>query len=129
MELQGIQVDFFCFPCLVFSTIGGIIKSRSRKMQQPRKTMYEKCLIGVTGTAWIAGLLFAGSDSPYMPVLNSIGLIVFFCASIFLGKLLHPEHSKHSMVMYPGFSSRQDSHVMPSEKENRRIDTRCAMGV
>lgn len=98
-------------------------------MQQTQRTIYEKCLIGVTGTAWIAGLLLAGSDSPYMPVLNGIGLIVFFCASIFLGKLLHPDHSKDTMVIYPRFSSGHESNVILPKKENRRINTSCIIGV
>lgn len=55
-------------------------------MQRIQKTIYEKCVIGIIGTAWVAGLLIAGSDSPYMPWLNGIGLIVFFGASVLLGK-------------------------------------------
>jgi hypothetical protein len=74
--------------CLVFSTNDEKFKIRGDKMQQLQKTIYERCLIGITGTAWVAGLLVAGSDSPYMPWLNGIGFIVFLGASILLGKRL-----------------------------------------
>ena len=37
---------------------------------------------------WVAGLLIAGSDSPYMPWLNGIGALFLSGASLALGKLL-----------------------------------------
>jgi hypothetical protein len=61
-------------------------------MQQIKKTVYEKCVIGVTGTVWIAGLLISGSDSPYMPWLNGMGLLLFLGATLLLGKCLQPYH-------------------------------------
>jgi hypothetical protein len=51
---------------------------------------YNKCLTGLAGILWITGLLIAGSDSPYMPWVNGLGLILFFCASIVIGKLFQP---------------------------------------
>ena len=71
-------------------------------MQQNRKTLYEKCFIGSTGTVWVTGLLIAGSDSPYMPWLNGIGLILFLGASILLGKTFNPSHSGARVEIYPG---------------------------
>ncbi|MBC8439905.1 MAG: hypothetical protein H8D87_09480 [Deltaproteobacteria bacterium] len=71
-------------------------------MQQNQKTIYEKCFIGITGIAWVAGLLIAGSDSPYMPWLNGIGLILFLGASILLGKFFNPSHSDARVEIYPG---------------------------
>lgn len=50
-------------------------------MQQKQKRIYEKCLMGIMGTAWISGLVIAGSDGPLMPWLNVGGLVLFFCAS------------------------------------------------
>lgn len=40
------------------------------------------------GCIWVAGLLIAGSDSPYMPWLNVFGAGVFSGISLILGKLL-----------------------------------------
>ena len=75
-------------------------------MQQIQKTIVEKCSIGILGTAWVAGLLIAGSDSPYMPWLNGIGLILFLGASILLGKTFNPSHSGARVEIYPGCSQR-----------------------
>ena len=59
-------------------------------MQKKQKLKYEKQWTGVIGIIWVAGLLIAGSESPYMPWVNTIGLILFFIASLMLGKLSHP---------------------------------------
>ncbi len=56
-------------------------------MEKNQNLKYKKCLTGAAGILWVAGLLIAGSDSPYMPWVNGIGLILFFCASIMLGKV------------------------------------------
>ncbi|NOX33217.1 MAG: hypothetical protein GXP56_05695 [Deltaproteobacteria bacterium] len=98
-------------------------------MQQIQKTTYKKCFIGLTGTTWIAGLLIAGSDSPYMPWLNILGLIVFFLSTILLEKLLKPSHSGSGMVMQPKFYRKPDTATMESGKRNRRINTGYAVGV
>ncbi len=60
---------------------------------------YKKCLTGIVGILWVAGLLIAGSDSPYMPWINGIGLILFFCASIMLGKLFQSIESKDENIL------------------------------
>jgi hypothetical protein len=101
-------------------------------MQQTQKKIYRKCIIGLTGTSWIAGLLIAGSDSPYMPYLNIIGLIVFFGASILLGKLLVPLNSNEIVLIYPGFHQKSDANIrIPktriSKTRNRRINSRYAL--
>ncbi|WP_299979289.1 hypothetical protein [Desulfobacula sp.] len=83
-------------------------------MQRIQKTIYEKCFIWVTGTAWIAGLLIAGSDSPYMPWLNGIGLLLFFGAGIILGKLLKSSHSNAGIVIYPKFYQKPDAGAVTS---------------
>lgn len=49
---------------------------------------YTKLQVVAGGCLWVAGLLIAGSDSPYMPWLNGIGAVVFSGTSIALGKLL-----------------------------------------
>ncbi|RLC03504.1 MAG: hypothetical protein DRH34_05625 [Deltaproteobacteria bacterium] len=72
-------------------------------MQQIQKTIVEKCSIGILGTAWVAGLLIAGSDSLYMPWFNGVGLLLFFGASFLLGRLLNPSHLNAGIMMYPKF--------------------------
>ena len=49
---------------------------------------HTKLQVVAGGCVWVAGLLIAGSDSPYMPWLNGIGAVVFSGASLVLGKLL-----------------------------------------
>ncbi|MBU8849016.1 MAG: hypothetical protein KOO65_05560 [Desulfobacterales bacterium] len=84
-------------------------------MQQIKKTIYEKCFIWATGTAWITGLLIAGSDSPYMPWLNGIGLLLFFGAGILLGKLLKLSHSNTCTAIYPEFYIKPDATAIVGE--------------
>lgn len=98
-------------------------------MQQTQKTTYEKCFTGVTGTAWIAGLLIAGSDSPYMPWLNGIGLLLFLGASILLGKLLKPSHSNAGMVIYPRFYEQPGAKAVKTKKKNQGIYIRYASDI
>jgi len=38
--------------------------------------------------AWVTGLLLAGSDGPLMPYINGMGGLLFFGASVWLGKIL-----------------------------------------
>jgi hypothetical protein len=58
-------------------------------MQQIQAKLKDKFLTGIGGIFWAAGLLLAGSDGPYMPWLNTVGLILFVCSSVVLGKRLH----------------------------------------
>jgi len=62
-------------------------------MKQNQKTIYQKSVTGIIGTAWVAGLLVAGSDSPYMPWLNGMGLFLFLGASILLSRFLKSVYS------------------------------------
>lgn len=98
-------------------------------MQHTLKAGYEKCLIGLTGTAWTAGLLVAGSDSPYMPWLNCIGLILFFSASVLLGKLIKPLRSSAGVKKASNQSQKQKAAIIASKQKNRRINTRLALGI
>ena len=98
-------------------------------MQQKKKTLYEKSIIGVTGAAWIAGLLIAGSDSPFMPWINGVGLLLFFCSSVMIGKLLNPSRSKEDFVINPEFFQKHDVKTMNSKRRNRKINSRYALQV
>lgn len=97
-------------------------------MQRIQKKIYEKMYISITAVIWISGLLLAGSDSPYMPWLNSLGLILFFCASLALGKRLNPSGSSAGAIIYPRFCQRPAAGAMASNKKNQRVNTRYALG-
>ena len=98
-------------------------------MQLFCKTIYERCLTGITGTAWVAGLLVAGSDSPCMPWLNGIGLIVFLGASILLGRCLEASAScaSHDKII-PKFYQRPDAKEKKKEKKQPEISVPYALG-
>jgi hypothetical protein len=65
---------------------------RATKTQRPmKKHIKEKKLHGILPlpvTIWIIGLLLAGSEGALMPFLNIAGAVVFFGASVWLGKIL-----------------------------------------
>ncbi|MCP3874387.1 MAG: hypothetical protein GY699_14685 [Desulfobacteraceae bacterium] len=98
-------------------------------MQQTQNTIYKKCLIGLSGAVWVVGLLIAGSDSPYMPWVNGIGLILFFSANIFLSKLLRPNQSNASIILYPKFYQKPYAGRIALKKRSHRIINRCALGI
>ncbi len=68
-------------------------------MEKKQNLKYKRCLKGVGGILWVAGLLIAGSDSPYMPWINGTGLILFFCASILFGKVLQSIESENDNII------------------------------
>ncbi|MCK5836960.1 MAG: hypothetical protein KAH09_06805 [Desulfobacula sp.] len=95
-------------------------------MQQIKKTVYEKGVLGVTGTIWIAGLLISGSDSPYMPWLNGMGLLLFLGATLLLGKkCLQPSH--HTAGSRADVEIYQELKVTArvSQKTNCNLPIRC----
>lgn len=47
-----------------------------------------KTLAGIGSLAWVSGVLAAGSDGPCMPWVNGLGVLVFICASMALGRIL-----------------------------------------
>lgn len=98
-------------------------------MQQTQKPIYRKCVIGLTGILWAAGLLIAGSDSPYMPFLNGIGLILFLSASLLLGRLFSPAHSGVQKIIPPGCSQKSGYDKTRPKKNNRKLHTPYALGV
>ncbi len=63
----------------------------------------KKYWTGIIGIIWVAGLLISGSDSPYMPWINTIGLILFFIASLMLGKLIQPFKQNHDFPISNSF--------------------------
>jgi Sec-independent protein secretion pathway component TatC len=63
----------------------------------------QKYWTGIIGIIWVAGLLIAGSESPYMPWMNIIGLILFFIASLMLEKLIQPIKQNHDFPISNSF--------------------------
>ena len=61
-------------------------------MQQNQKKIPEKLFICISGSAWVAGLLIAGSDNPYMPWVNGLGLVLFVFASALIGRYFRLSH-------------------------------------
>ncbi len=96
-------------------------------MQQNQKTIVEKCSIGICGTAWVAGLLIAGSDSSYMPWFNGVGLLLFFGASFLLGRLLNSSHLNAGIMIRPGFYLKSKTTYLRSKKRNQRVNIRYAL--
>ncbi len=62
-----------------------------------KETLKTKVLVIITALAWAGGLLLAGSDGPFMPYLNAVGVVVFLCASLVLGRMLPRLEAKESM--------------------------------
>ena len=61
-------------------------------MQQRRKETGRIFIFTVIGMCWVAGILMAGSESPYMPWLNLSGLILNGVASYLLCKIPYLKH-------------------------------------
>lgn len=98
-------------------------------MQQYPKTICEKIYIGVTGIAWVAGLLISGSDSVYMPWFNGIGLVLFFGASALLGKIVQVSREKMARGVTSKSGQKKGVNAIGSQKRIQRLHTRYAMEV
>jgi hypothetical protein len=53
-----------------------------------KTTTAGKIKTAAAGCLWMAGLLIAGSDSPYMPWLNGLGILMFSGISLVSGQWL-----------------------------------------
>ncbi len=63
-----------------------------------KETLKTKVLVIITALAWAGGLLLAGSDGPFMPYLNTVGVVIFLCASLVLGRILPKLEANESMA-------------------------------
>jgi hypothetical protein len=97
------------------------------KMKHIKKNIYHHCLTVLAGTAWTAGLLIAGSESPYMPWLNLIGFFIFFGASLLMGWQLNPSGNSIGTVIYPDKLKRRIEPFHCSTQQNRRRHSRYAL--
>ncbi|MBA3011621.1 MAG: hypothetical protein KKF12_05435 [Proteobacteria bacterium] len=97
-------------------------------MQLTKENIYNRSVIGVAGSFWVLGLLVAGSESLYMPWLNGAGAIVFFGASLWLGRAL-PKLGTSAIIPPSPKASRERVRVKAIEKKNHPgVNTRYAGG-
>ncbi|WP_022668683.1 hypothetical protein [Desulfospira joergensenii] len=78
-----------------------------------KKEKKNRIWVVLAGIAWSAGLLIAGSESPHMPWVNIMGALVFFAASLMLGKIL-PD-----LEISPGAETKQTRSARPVPARDR----------
>ena len=95
-------------------------------MQQDKKNILRIIGNAAAGTTWVSGLLLAGSDSPFMPWVNILGLLIFMGASASMGRrfrridrtgIKNPFRNIANKAKNPGFGR---------IKSNRRVHIRYA---
>jgi hypothetical protein len=109
-------------------------------MQRTQAGLQNSFLTGIGGILWATGLLLAGSDGPYMPWLNTIGLILFVGSSVVLGKLVHPSgalvhkradrkiiEKNERRVLFPKKSITSKNNIRFC-RDNQRTGTGYALG-
>ncbi len=57
-------------------------------MSNRDKAVKAKQVVTLFGILWLAGLVLAGSEGPYMPYLNILGSLMFLKSSLVLGRWL-----------------------------------------
>ncbi len=56
--------------------------------KKTKRPMKKKIYVILPVMIWITGLILAGSEGKFMPYLNIAGAVVFFGASVWLGRIL-----------------------------------------
>ena len=100
-------------------------KIRNAKSNSPVSMTLNRLRSACIGLAWVTGLLAAGSDSPYMPWVNILGLLLFLGASLGLTRSLR--RTRKSVTPKSGTSSRTGSIArasFPRVRQNRRMGIR-----
>lgn len=96
---------------------------------------YIKIIAALSGLIWVGGLLMAGSDGPYMPWLNIFGALMFFCASLVLGRVLPQVDNKNRVRDTPArmeenrFKGKTMTPKVARMGRPGKINTRVALGV
>lgn len=75
-------------------------------MKHYNNRTYNQVVNFFMGIIWVAGLLFAGSDSLYMPWINFFGLLVFIFVSILIAKRCKTAKQQTGTLIYPGFNQK-----------------------
>ena len=91
-------------------------------MQLERKSRVHKRVSGAAGVFWVAGPLIAGSDSAFMPWVNILGLILFFAASVLIGRKFQKMETGQYRTGRQKIRDRNLGHA----RQNRRIHIRYA---
>ncbi|WDP88396.1 MAG: hypothetical protein HUN04_00990 [Desulfobacter sp.] len=60
----------------------------SGRTEAAANSKIKKIQLLIPALVWVAGLLLAGSDGPWMPYANCAGGLAFLAATIWLGRLL-----------------------------------------
>ncbi|MBU0970557.1 MAG: hypothetical protein KKC20_07910 [Proteobacteria bacterium] len=95
-------------------------------MQLTKENIYTRGVIGVAGSLWVLGLLVAGSESLYMPWLNTAGAVVFLGASLWLGRIL-PRLGETVAISPSPAASRKKVRISATEKkDDPGVNTRYA---
>ena len=80
----------------------------------------------ITGSAWVAGLLLAGSDGPLMPWINIAGLTLFLAASLLLSRQLRSNTGVKKGLTIPKPDKKPGSCIVGRTKRSQRIKIRYA---
>lgn len=93
-------------------------------MQQVKRQ--EHIFNGIIGIGWVVGLLIAGSDSDYMPLINGAGLLLFLGTSLLLGKRLN-RPKQTGTVIFPDFWQQRSQRQNQLKIKNKRHHSRYAL--
>lgn len=84
-------------------------KTTLRGSLKIKTTTVRKIKTALTGCVWMTGLLIAGSDSPYMPWLNGLGILIFSSISLVSGQWLSSLDQSDSGMVFKATSCRSEA--------------------
>lgn len=96
-------------------------------MQHRYSTIRKKIIFTLTGGLWVAGLLLAGSDSPFMPWTNILGVILFWGAGIFISGRIRRAGRHTSPPRVPKSRPMPGSTARAAAGQRRRMNIRYAL--
>lgn len=108
------------------------VQEKKTKSPVKKKTKEKKIswILPLPVMVWITGLLLAGSEGTLMPYLNIAGAVVFFGASVWLGKILPCLEPDADVCTVPETSQKKVRHSVPAQEELSFCghDDGCAQG-
>lgn len=75
-----------------------------------------KQVVTVYGILWMVGLLLAGSDGPYMPWVNLVGMLILIRSSFVLGQRLPELDTERKTGFRPHTKIRQSNYPLPQRR-------------
>ena len=91
------------------------IKKTKRPLEKKIKEKKNYVILPLPVMIWIAGLVLAGSEGPLMPYLNIGGAVVFFGASVWLGRILPCLEPDAHVCKVRETSNKKVLHSVPSQ--------------